>query len=160
MCEGGPQAGALARAMEIVRPVLGNALLPRQLRLMGVTVALCFALQYVASSPAVARRLLPVKVQPKLTAMVHRSLGLSAVNTVHSIAVSLGGLGLLLFDDVAAAQPVYGNSRWAQTITAIATGFFIWDVYVVVTRVRDPARMDPALVVHGHVCFSTLLFGQ
>ena len=101
--------------------------------------------------------------------MVHRFLGLSAVNTVHSIAVSLGGLiavslgglGLLLFDDVAAAQPVYGNSPCgAQTITAIATGFFIWDVYVVVTRVRDPARMDPELVAHGILCLVVFIFGQ
>ena len=146
--------------MEIVRSVLGDVLLPRQLRLMAVTATLCFALQYVASSPAVARRLLPVKVQPKLTAMVHRSLGLSAVNTVHSIVAGLGGFWVVAFDHVSATQPVYGNSYWSQTFIGFSCGFFIWDVYVVVTRVRDPARMDPALVVHGHVCFSTLLFGQ
>lgn len=140
---------------------LGDALLPRQLVISGAATVACFVVQAFAASSAGAALVQHVAPGARLDARVRRSLGLAASNMLHSLTVSVCSLWLLLTDEAAAAAPMYGHSRGAQTLAAISAGFFVWDIYVVVVRVRDPVgRTDLTLLVHGTLCLIVFVLGQ
>jgi hypothetical protein len=142
--------------LQALQPMLGEAVSPAQLV---VTLSSClgfFTMRYLVSENAPA-----VKSSGEiLTAKERRELGASVCGLVHAVAVSIVALWILLWPEADIAlgpSALYGRSERSQTLFAVSTGYFMWDLITVLSNFHTYGF---PFLLHAVACFGCYLMGQ
>ena len=85
---------------------------------------------------------------------ISRELGLSFASTIHAIVASMLSLALVATERRPAS--LYHRFELSQFTYAISSGFFAWDLLIVVFV----EKFDPAFLLHAMSCLLCYVFGQ
>ena len=142
--------------------LLGGLGTPRQAALV-LASAVVFQL---LSQPSVVRRCMGGwrefrERYPSLSAKDRRDFEISFASMAHAALASLVSLSVVAFPDetigIGDAAKLFGFSPRAQAMFGVTTGFFVWDLFTILT---DPTQFDWPFLVHAVVCLSVYVLGQ
>lgn len=126
--------------------MLGEALRLNQMTVM-VSSMLCWEVLRFASQTLLTR-------SQRFSADVARELGISIVCTVHAIVACVLALWLVMTES--RPSSLYHRFELSQFMYATSSGFFAWDLYVVLFV----DKFDLGFLIHAISCLLCYVFGQ
>jgi len=146
--------------MERAQSALGLAASPQQVGLMFAS-ALAFE---ALSRPEVWGPFTPQWIRDKVATLSKRDkrdFEVAVASSVHATVACAVSLTVILRPDatigIGDVAKLYGYSPRSQFAFGVSSGFFLWDLFTVVT---DPEHFDLGFLVHAVVCLTVYVLGQ
>jgi hypothetical protein len=126
--------------------MLGEAVDPKQLAVMAAS-ACCWEILRRGAAWL-------MKLNGRIPERARQELAVSVASTIHAIVACL--LSLKVITTKERPPSLYERFDHSQLTFAISSGYFIWDLFIVVFV----EKFDPAFLIHALSCLLCYVFGQ